>query len=267
MESVDAAPGARGRRPGAAADAAVRHDDAEPRLHPGLRARACGKTAGNTPMPRSGPSWRCAELGDGDRATELFAMLNPINHARTWTRSPATAPNPTWSPPMSIRSRRIPGRGGWTWYTGSAGWMYRVGIESILGLTPRATVAANRPVHPADVAAVRSDHQAPRRHLAPRRLESRWRQQGSAARHRRRRRAGGGRHPADRRWPGARSAGRAGRSGGLAGPGRPPSAFAKASADRRSFSGGWSAGRMREGVRICSTAAAFRLKAEATESD
>ena len=39
-----------------------------------------------------------------------------------------------WSPPTSIRCRRHVGRGGWTWYTGSAGWMQRAGIESILGL-------------------------------------------------------------------------------------------------------------------------------------
>ena len=40
------------------------------------------------------------------------------------------------------------GRGGWTWYTGSAGWMYRAGLESILGLRVQRGVAADRSVHP-----------------------------------------------------------------------------------------------------------------------
>ena len=44
---------------------------------------ASGRMAGSTPMPRSGPSWRSARLGNGDEAMELFHMLNPINHTRT----------------------------------------------------------------------------------------------------------------------------------------------------------------------------------------
>ena len=53
-------------------------------------------------------------------------MLNPINHARTPERaSSATRSSPTSSPPTSTPRRHV-GRG-WTWYTGSAGWMYRVG--------------------------------------------------------------------------------------------------------------------------------------------
>ena len=71
------------RRAGPAADAAVRPHDAEPRLHPGLPA---GRARERRPVhPRralDGARVR-AMLGDGDRATELFAMLNPINHART----------------------------------------------------------------------------------------------------------------------------------------------------------------------------------------
>ncbi len=72
-------------------------------------------------------------LGDGDRAGELFAILNPINHASTragmhrYKVEPYVVAGDVYSTPSQI------GRGGWTWYTGSAGWMYRAILESILG--------------------------------------------------------------------------------------------------------------------------------------
>jgi cyclic beta-1,2-glucan synthetase len=74
-----------------------------------------------------------AMLGDGDKAGELFSMLNPINHARTpaavqrYRVEPYVACADLYSMPPHV------GRGGWTWYTGSAGWMYRAGLEWILG--------------------------------------------------------------------------------------------------------------------------------------
>ncbi len=63
-------------------------------------------------------------------------MINPVNHARTpaGDRRP-TRWSRTWSPPTSTRVAPHTGRGGWTWYTGSAGWMYRLIVESLLGLT------------------------------------------------------------------------------------------------------------------------------------
>jgi cyclic beta-1,2-glucan synthetase len=76
-----------------------------------------------------------ARLGDGDAAAELFALLNPVNHARTprdvhqYRVEPYVVAADVYSQPPHT------GRGGWTWYTGSAGWMYRVGIEAILGLS------------------------------------------------------------------------------------------------------------------------------------
>jgi cyclic beta-1,2-glucan synthetase len=79
-----------------------------------------------------------ARLGDGNRALELFSMLNPINHSRTeadvldYRVEPYVVAADVYSRPPHA------GRGGWTWYTGSAGWMYRVGLEGILGLTLRA---------------------------------------------------------------------------------------------------------------------------------
>jgi cyclic beta-1,2-glucan synthetase len=78
-----------------------------------------------------------AELGRGNRAVELLDMLNPINHARTlndvdvYQVEPYVVAADVYSQPPHV------GRGGWTWYTGSAGWMFRVAVESILGLQVR----------------------------------------------------------------------------------------------------------------------------------
>ena len=76
-----------------------------------------------------------AKLGDGDKAAELLSLLNPINHALTWAAAQRYKVEPyvvcadVYSIPPHV------GRGGWTWYTGSSGWMYRAGLESILGFT------------------------------------------------------------------------------------------------------------------------------------
>jgi cyclic beta-1,2-glucan synthetase len=78
-----------------------------------------------------------AAQGEGDKALALFWMLNPINHARTRTDAhrykvePYVAAADVYSAPGQV------GRGGWTWYTGSAGWLQRAGVESILGLRVR----------------------------------------------------------------------------------------------------------------------------------
>ena len=78
-----------------------------------------------------------ARLGDGDRAAELFGLLNPINRSRTpeaaarYCDEPYVVAADVYSRPPHT------GRGGWTWYTGAAGWMYRVGVEGILGITLR----------------------------------------------------------------------------------------------------------------------------------
>jgi len=75
-----------------------------------------------------------AALGERERAWELFAMINPVNHART----PADVATYKVEPYVVAADvyARAPhvGRGGWTWYTGSAGWMYRLIVESLLGL-------------------------------------------------------------------------------------------------------------------------------------
>jgi cyclic beta-1,2-glucan synthetase len=81
-----------------------------------------------------------AALGDGDKAAGLFSLLNPINHALTrpdvhrYKVEPYVVAADVYSMPPHV------GRGGWTWYTGSAGWMQRAGIESVLGLRMRGDV-------------------------------------------------------------------------------------------------------------------------------
>jgi cyclic beta-1,2-glucan synthetase len=90
-----------------------------------------------------------ARLGNGDEAVELFHMLNPINHTRTpadvdrYKAEPYVTAGDVYAHPAHH------GRGGWTWYTGSAGWMYRAGLESILGLTRHGDSFAIDPCIPA----------------------------------------------------------------------------------------------------------------------
>jgi cyclic beta-1,2-glucan synthetase len=79
-------------------------------------------------------AWAFAELGDGDEAGRLLQLLNPVH--RTACRSDAllyrvepyvVAADIYGVPPHTCR-------GGWTWYTGSAGWLYRLALEAILGI-------------------------------------------------------------------------------------------------------------------------------------
>ena len=91
-----------------------------------------------------------AALGDGDKAAALFWILNPINHARTRTDAhrykgePYVVAADVYACPSHV------GQSGWTWYTGSAGWMQRAGLESILGLRLRAGVLELDPCIPKD---------------------------------------------------------------------------------------------------------------------
>ncbi|MFO7784347.1 MAG: hypothetical protein R6V25_06905, partial [Desulfatiglandales bacterium] len=75
-----------------------------------------------------------ARLGDKRRAWELFTMINPVNHAKS-TEETATYKVEPYVVAADVYA--VPphtGRGGWTWYTGSAAWMYRLIVESLLGL-------------------------------------------------------------------------------------------------------------------------------------
>jgi cyclic beta-1,2-glucan synthetase len=89
-----------------------------------------------------------AMLGDGDKAGELFSILNSINHARTpdavhrYKVEPYITCADLYSTPPHV------GRGGWTWYTGSAGWMYRAGLEWILGFRQQGAALLMDPCIP-----------------------------------------------------------------------------------------------------------------------
>jgi cellobiose phosphorylase len=89
-----------------------------------------------------------AKMGDGNKAWELFHMINPVNHTRTpielckYKVEPYVTSADVYTVPPHT------GRGGWTWYTGSAGWMYRVGIEWILGFKLRGNRFAIDPCIP-----------------------------------------------------------------------------------------------------------------------
>ena len=89
-----------------------------------------------------------ALLRDGDRAAELFSIINPINHAATragterYKVEPYVACADVYSSPQHV------GRGGWTWYTGSAAWMYRTAVEGILGIHLRGPVLYINPCIP-----------------------------------------------------------------------------------------------------------------------
>ena len=89
-----------------------------------------------------------SRLGNGDEAVELFHLLNPINHSRTpadvsrYKVEPYVVAADVYAHPAHT------GQGGWTWYTGSASWMYRAGLESILGITRRGSTIALDPCIP-----------------------------------------------------------------------------------------------------------------------
>ena len=74
-----------------------------------------------------------AEMGDGEKATKLFHLLNPINHSLNLNDAFKYKVEPYVLAADVYGSGSHVGRGGWSWYTGSASWMYRCAIESILG--------------------------------------------------------------------------------------------------------------------------------------
>jgi cyclic beta-1,2-glucan synthetase len=78
--------------------------------------------------------WALAEMGDGEHALELFQMLNPINHSITSQDAERYRVEPYVIAADVYRTKPYIGMGGWTWYTGSSGWMYRLIVEAILGI-------------------------------------------------------------------------------------------------------------------------------------
>ena len=89
-----------------------------------------------------------AKLGRGDVAMELFHLINPINHTRTaegverYRVEPYVVAADVYAHAMHV------GRGGWTWYTGSAGWMYRAAVQAMLGLSLHGSTWSIEPCIP-----------------------------------------------------------------------------------------------------------------------
>ena len=89
-----------------------------------------------------------AMLGDGDKAAELFSILNPINHSRTRSDVARYRVEPYVVAADIYSESPNAGRGGWTWYTGSSAWMYRAGLEWILGCRMRGATMLLDPCVP-----------------------------------------------------------------------------------------------------------------------
>ncbi len=89
-----------------------------------------------------------AMLGDGDKAAEMLSLMNPIHHAddRTGMYRYRVEPYVVCADIYSVPPHA--GRGGWTWYTGSAGWMYRAALEGLLGFRPAGDRLAIAPCIP-----------------------------------------------------------------------------------------------------------------------
>jgi cellobiose phosphorylase len=91
-----------------------------------------------------------AALGDRERAWELFTMVNPVNHAQSAEKMEVYKVEPyvVAADVYAVSPHR--GRGGWTWYTGSAGWMYRLIVESLLGVRLEGATLRFAPCLPSD---------------------------------------------------------------------------------------------------------------------
>jgi cyclic beta-1,2-glucan synthetase len=86
--------------------------------------------------------------GDGERAMELFQMLNPITHAATPDDVGKYKVEPYVIAADVYTAKGHVGRGGWSWYTGSASWVYRIALEAILGFKKRGNTLLIEPCIP-----------------------------------------------------------------------------------------------------------------------
>ncbi|SFU70784.1 cyclic beta-1,2-glucan synthetase [Nitrosomonas eutropha] len=88
------------------------------------------------------------ELGNADEAYRLFSLLNPVNHALDEAAASRYRVEPYVVAADIYSEGRQAGQGGWTWYTGSAGWLYRVAVENILGILREGAVLRIKPALP-----------------------------------------------------------------------------------------------------------------------
>ncbi len=91
-----------------------------------------------------------ARLGDSRRAWELLAMINPVNHGGSPEEITTYKVEPYVVAADVYAVSPHTGRGGWTWYTGSAGWMYTLILESLLGLRREGDKLRFAPCLPGD---------------------------------------------------------------------------------------------------------------------
>jgi cyclic beta-1,2-glucan synthetase len=89
-----------------------------------------------------------AMLGNGDKAFDLFNLINPISHTRTNRECSIYKAEPYVIAADVYAEYPHVGRGGWTWYTGAAGWFYRAGLENILGFNKTGDVLNIKPCIP-----------------------------------------------------------------------------------------------------------------------
>ncbi len=99
-----------------------------------------------------------AALGDTERAWQLFGLLNPVSHASSDGDTSRYQVEPYVVAGDVYAFAPHAGRGGWTWYTGSAGWMYRLLVESLLGLGRSGNQLRVRPLLPKDWAGFTVDY-------------------------------------------------------------------------------------------------------------
>lgn len=91
-----------------------------------------------------------AILGQGDKAGEFYRMINPIEHARTKEAAKKYKVEPYVIAADIYGAGNLTGRGGWTWYTGSASWFYKAGIEFVLGIKIKNNTLSLEPCIPKD---------------------------------------------------------------------------------------------------------------------
>jgi cyclic beta-1,2-glucan synthetase len=91
-----------------------------------------------------------AMQGDGDHGMHLYRMINPVTHALTPEDVATYKVEPYVIAADVYTAEGHVGRGGWTWYTGSASWLYRVGLEAILGFTKRGETLEMKPCIPSE---------------------------------------------------------------------------------------------------------------------
>ncbi|HLA01640.1 MAG TPA: glycosyl transferase, partial [Aestuariivirga sp.] len=91
-----------------------------------------------------------AKLGQADKSAQLFSLLNPVNHALNQADALRYRVEPYVVAADVYSVTPHAGRGGWTWYTGAAGWLYRAGIEAILGFRREGNKLRVKPCIPGD---------------------------------------------------------------------------------------------------------------------